>query len=341
MSMLYRSAPRIAPLFVVIWLAANFGAGQADEPSSVPTAEERVAWPSLPEAMSSFGAAACDGWLYVYGGHIGTSHEHSKQNLSQRFMRMKLKTPGEWEPLPMGEPLQGMPLVAHEHMVYRVGGLKALNDKGQPENLVSVADLERFDPIANAWQAIQPLPEGRSSHDAVVVDGVLYVLGGWGMNSAAENVWFDHGWKLRLDDTSASWEKVPQPFRRRALSLVANNGQVFALGGLTEKGPTTVVDILDTKTGGWRQGPEIPGKPIDGMACSSITLGDEVYISNMAGGIFRFDGATNAWTEVGKLEHPRFHHRFVPLDAHRFLAVGGASMSEGPLASIEAFDVTR
>jgi hypothetical protein len=313
---------------------------------SLSTSLQAANWPPLPEALSSFGAAACDGWLYVYGGHSGTAHEHSKGNLSQRFMRLNLKSPGKWESLPMGEPLQGMPLVSHNHAVYRVGGLKALNEKGQPENLVSIADVERYDPATKSWQAIQPLPEGRSSHDAVVVDGVLYVLGGWAMNSGAENVWFDHGWKLRLDtletgDSSAAWEKVPQPFRRRALSTVADNGQLFVLGGLTEKGPSGVVDILDTKTGEWRQGPEVPGKPIDGMACSSVELRDVVYISNMAGGIFRFDGAKNAWTEVGKLEEPRFHHRFVPLGDHGFLAIGGASMTDGPRTSIEEFDVGR
>ncbi len=300
-------------------------------------------WATLPEPISSFGAAVCDGWLYVYSGHTGTAHEHSSDNLSQRFERMKLdRTNGTntWEPLPMGERLQGMPLVAHNHKIYRVGGLNALNAQGEDEKLVSVPDVGCYDPATRTWTAVQPMPEGRSSHDAVVVDNVLYVLGGWGMSSEAR-VWFDYGLKLKLDDPTAAWEKIPQPFRRRALSTVADDGQIFVLGGLTEKGPSGVVDVLDTKTGQWRTGPEIPGKPIDGMACSSITLGDNVYISNMAGGVFRFDSTANGWNEVAKLAHPRFHHRFVPLGDREFLAIGGASMSEGQLVSIERVSIDR
>jgi hypothetical protein len=157
--------------------------------------------------------------------------------------------------------------------------------------------------------------------------------------SSEAKVWYDHGLKLRLDDPTATWEKIPQPFRRRALSTVVDDGQIFVLGGLTEQGPSGVVDVLDTKSGEWHKAPEIPGKPIDGMACSSITLGDDVYISNMAGGIFRFDGAAKSWNEVAKLAHPRFHHRFVPLGDREFLAIGGASMSEGSLKSIERVSV--
>ncbi len=41
---------------------------------------------------------------------------------------------------------------------------------------MSVADFARFDPATNTWQALQPLPGGRSSHDAVVVGDTLYVV---------------------------------------------------------------------------------------------------------------------------------------------------------------------
>ena len=37
------------------------------------------AYPALPEPISSFGAAVCDGYLYVYSGHIGGEHEHSQR----------------------------------------------------------------------------------------------------------------------------------------------------------------------------------------------------------------------------------------------------------------------
>ena len=88
------------------------------------TAKPRAAGlPALPEPVSSFGAAVAGDWLYVYGGHTGTEHEHSAANLSQHFRRLRLDGGTQWEELPMQTPLQGLALVAHGGKVYRVGGL--------------------------------------------------------------------------------------------------------------------------------------------------------------------------------------------------------------------------
>ena len=43
----------------------------------------------LPEATSSFGAAALDGWLYVYGGHVVRTHAYSTDSMSGRFSRIR------------------------------------------------------------------------------------------------------------------------------------------------------------------------------------------------------------------------------------------------------------
>ena len=66
--------------------------------------------PPLPEPVASFGAVVSDGWLYVYGGHIGEEHEHSAANLSKHFRRIQLDGGKEWEELPMETTVQGFPL---------------------------------------------------------------------------------------------------------------------------------------------------------------------------------------------------------------------------------------
>jgi N-acetylneuraminic acid mutarotase len=295
-------------------------------------------WPPLPEAVASFGAVDCDGWLYVYGGHTGTAHEHSKDNLSKHFSRLKLDRSSEWESLPMPAPLQGMPLVAYEHQIYRIGGLNALNAADEPEKLVSVADVGRYDPASRTWHAATPLPEGRSSHDAAVVGDTVYVLGGWKLGEG-ENVWFDHGLKMKLSDKSPAWEKVSQPFKSRALAVEAHGKEIFVFGGLIEKGVSKQVDILNTETGEWRKGPELPGKPMDAVACSAASTDAGLFVSGMGGDVLRYDAEKNAWTQVGKLEHPRFHHRFIKLDNGAVLAIGGASQEQGHLDSLERFAV--
>ena len=143
----------------------------------------------LPEGLASFGAAMDDGYLYVYGGHIGRAHTHSKENISHHFRRIRLRDGSEWEPLPMQTGLQGLPLVAHGGYLYRVGGLKALNAQGEPDDLHSVDEFCRFDPKTNSWTSLPPLPAPRSSHDAVVMDGKIYVAGGWNLSGDDDGEW--------------------------------------------------------------------------------------------------------------------------------------------------------
>ena len=125
--------------------------GQAEQQSS--------RYADLPEAVASFGAAVCDGWLYVYSGHTGEAHDHSRENLSQSFRRLRLGDQGKWEELPMQTPLQGLPLVSHKGRLYRVGGLKAANSKDEDEDLHSVDEFCRFDPETNEWKTLPNLPE--------------------------------------------------------------------------------------------------------------------------------------------------------------------------------------
>ncbi len=98
----------------------------------------------------------------------------------------------------MGPALQSVALVAHGSNVYRVGGMLARNEPDEDEDLLSVADFARFDPATNTWQALQPMPGGRSSHDAVVVGDTLYVVGGWQLGG--DTRWYDTALSLRLDD---------------------------------------------------------------------------------------------------------------------------------------------
>ncbi|MDZ4821295.1 MAG: hypothetical protein SGJ20_20225, partial [Planctomycetota bacterium] len=59
---------------------------------------------TMPQAASSFGAAAMDGWLYVYGGHIVTPHEYHTGAVSGQFHRLDLSDSKTWEKLPDSTP---------------------------------------------------------------------------------------------------------------------------------------------------------------------------------------------------------------------------------------------
>lgn len=99
-------------------------------PTAAVAAESRAeakVFPPLPVAVSSFGAAVADGYVYVYGGHAGKTHEYSTESVSHKFFRLKLDDPKVWEELPGGPGLQGLALVAYKDKIYRVGGMQPRN----------------------------------------------------------------------------------------------------------------------------------------------------------------------------------------------------------------------
>ncbi|MBA4019327.1 MAG: hypothetical protein C0483_19345 [Pirellula sp.] len=293
--------------------------------------------PPLPEPVASFGATVADDWLYVYSGHIGKAHAHSKKNLSQKFQRVRLNSAGEWESLPAGPGLQSVALVHYGNNIYRVGGLSALNEPGEEEQLVSVADFQRYDPRAKKWTALQPLPEGRSSHDAVVVDGKLYVLGGW--NLGKEETWHKHGLVLDLTKADAQWAQLPeQPFQRRALGVAVTGDRIYAVGGMNSDGePSTDVHYFDWKKQTWAQGPNLPGKDMAGFGTSAVGIDGKLFATTFDGNVYQLSDDGAAWNSVGKLQVPRFMHRILPGVGRSLVVVGGASHKKGHLDSIESF----
>jgi hypothetical protein len=290
----------------------------------------------LPVAVASFGGAVQEHWLYVLGGHIGRKHEHSTDNLSQDFVRRRIDVESDWEVLPACTPLQSVSLVSHAGLLYRAGGMKALNASGQPEDLHSVSEVAAFDPRSQRWSDLPPLPEPRSSHDAVVLENRLYVLGGWSLGGDTLDArWMDTAYALDLADPQ-SWQPLPKaPFQRRAVAAAGLGRAIYVLGGIDNLGKTSRrVDVLDLESDQWLKGPELP---FDGFGVSAFTVGERLFVSGMDGAVYRLDGGRQSWLPVARLSDGRIFHRLLPAGGGRLLFVGGANKS-GHLTSIEVLD---
>lgn len=294
-------------------------------------------YPSLPAPIASFGAAVADGYLYVYSGHTGEQHVHSKENLSQYFCRIAVEGGKEWEELPMQTPLQSTALVAYKDRVYRVGGMNARNAQEDEEDMHSVDEFACFDPAEKKWTSLAPLPEPRSSHDAVVVGNWLYVVGGWQLSGDSSGTWHDTAWKIDLDNLDQGWQKIADPpFRRRALAVSHWNNHVVAIGGMDEE--TRVSQgafAFDIESGEWKPLPDLPGKGISGFGISAIHAGGALRASGMHGMLCTLSDDGKEWIIGTKMEDPRFFHRLAPGTEGNVLAVAGASTQRGHVADIE------
>lgn len=294
--------------------------------------------PELPRAVTSFGAAIAGEYLYVYGGHFGDAHHYSDSGQSGEFRRVRLGSEKpEWESLPGGPKLTGLALVEYKGRLYRVGGFTAKNSDDEDQNLWSQDSFAAYDPGTGAWTTLPPLPSGRSSHDAAVVDGKLYVVGGWNMAGADSTTWHTSALVCDLNQSDLKWTELPAPgFERRAVSLAAYKGRLYVIGGMTSDNRTIRnVSIFDPATQTWSDGPELLGTGMEGFGTSSFASGEHLVVTTMSGAVQTLSEDGSRWTVAGQTAEARFFHRQLTAADDRIVLIAGASMSSGKTATVE------
>lgn len=300
--------------------------------------------PDLPDAITSFGAAVVGEHLYVYSGHTGRAHNYSKNNYSEHFRRLNLNWSGDWEELPMQDPVQGSALVAYDGAIYRVGGVFARNEPKDDDDMHSTDRFARYDPEKKEWTDLTPLPEKRSSLDAAVLDGKIYVIGGWKLAGVAEDAkWGEDYWVADLTKDEIVWESLPKaPFTSRAVAVAATDKYVYTIGGMSDEDSTTAkVYIYDPAAKEWSEGPDFPGAGrLKGFGASAFGIGNKVWASGFDGRVFSLKDGAEEWTDTEyDLETPRFFHRLLPGTKDNLLFLGGAG-EDGHMKSMEAVELT-
>ena len=307
-------------------------AGQSDSVDQ-PEAERpplpHMLLPPLPEASSSLGAVASDGFLYVYGGHVAPVHTYSTEAASGRFHRLAIHgdtvTQAAWEKLAGGPRLQGMNLAAHRGLIYRAGGMDPRNAPGEEADSYSVATAARFNPATGSWSDLPPLPQPRSSHDVVSLGDSLYVVGGWNMLGADDGEeWCETMAVLDLTAANPQWVSIPQPFTSRALIAAAYQDSLWVIGGFTDDEEVSQqVDIFDPAPGTWSRGPELPAGGFNGFAPAACVYDGRLLVSVADGSLLELDQQAGEWKTVAHAS-PRIVHRMVPA-RDGVILVGGAS----------------
>lgn len=303
------------------------GDAEASIPSSTRSDNEMLTIEDCPVAVTSFGAAVCDGYLYVNGGNLGDAHAYSAKGQNNVLRRIKLNSGSQWETLGEVPRCQGNALVAYKDKIYRIGGFEARNEPGDDEELVSVTDFAVYEPATGKWTELVSLPEPRSSFDAVVAGDILYVVGGWALDGDRDkSEWHGTAWKMDLSKDNLEWISMPAPPERRANSLAELNGKIYLIGGMgDDASPTRSVLVFDTETQEWTDGPELPGMPMDGFGSSSFNVGGRIVASTFSGQVIQLSEDGNSWENIGQLETGRFFHRLVAIDDRHFAILGGTS----------------
>lgn len=308
-------------LKVLIWSAIIGAAGVSPRPVISEGRDVFVHPPPLVRPISSFGAASFGDEIFVYGGHIGRTHAHSKKNLSSELRSWSPKS-GAWILRSSDMGLQGVSLSSVPRGLVRVGGLDARNEPGQPEDLHSTASVALFDPASDRWINLPPLPRARSSHEAATIGKKVFIAGGWCL-SGPEKRWADTMAVLDTEAPELGWVEYPQPFRRRALAVAALGGKIICLGGLTEDGTmSTSVDVFDPADGRWSKGPDFPGRP---FGAAMTTVGQRIAASGIDGRVYMLSSADGTWVPAARHVFGRMFHRLIATGDDEVVSLGGAS----------------
>ena len=144
--------------------------------------------------------------------------------------------------------------------IYFIGGSLFENHAGP----FGLSTVEVYDTQTNTWQRGADMPTPRTNAKAAVVNGTIYVFGGY--NSKDK---FLQNWKMAdhveaYDPLTDTWiQKKEMPVSRFYFGLGVVAGKVYLIGGTTGLGEGQEqrmdrVDIYDPATDTWVKGPKMP-----------------------------------------------------------------------------------
>ncbi|MEM9826519.1 MAG: hypothetical protein AAF958_08010 [Planctomycetota bacterium] len=301
---------------------------------------------SLPESLTSFGAAVVDDYLYVFSGHSGEAHGFGKDVLVDHFRRIKIDdADAQWEELAMHESAQSTALVTDGTYIYRIGGLSFLDGESKDTTVFNSTDhFARYDIQKNEWTELESLPTPRSSLDAALVGRTIYVVGGWdlqGERGARDAPWSETMHAFDLDNPDAGWQELDGPgYKTRALSCAAHDGKLYVMGGISSTGFLRKTSVYDPETKSWSEGPElVSDSRMTGFATSSFAVGGHLYSTGASGIVYRLSDDGKAWEVADRLLFPRMFLRLLPVGGDRLIALGGTGGFTGRTAVVETLKV--
>jgi len=199
------------------------------------------------------------------------------------------------------------------------------------------------------WSTAAPCPVARFEANGVVVNGELWVMGGFVSSNLEVTRRIDI-----YDPETDGWRQGPDlPGAETHIAVVTFDGDIIVAGGFSgnfsfsSRLPTTeAVWRWNARTAGWTPGPSLPAA---GAAFAWALLGTSLHLAGGLGPDGDTDttvhhvwelAGTEPWTEAAALPGGRNHGGGAATHGH-FHALAGRlrwDEAEGDLAEVDAFD---
>jgi N-acetylneuraminic acid mutarotase len=243
----------VALLLVLVFLTASclsvskpaFSSADIVEDSWAPKASMQV-------ARGGLGVAAVNGKIYAIGGDTIAG--------SSPYTGGIVATNEEYDPAtetwetkePMPTPRMNFGIAVYNNKIYCIGGEEISKDDSKAP-LTNVNEV--YDPTTDTWETKESMPTPRSDLRANVVNGKIYLIGGYD-----PNVHFEPGASTHnevYDPATDSWStKKPLPAPTSNYASAVFGDKIYVIGGFIE-GPWLRFDlnqIYNTKNDSWGYG---------------------------------------------------------------------------------------
>lgn len=248
----------------------------------------------------------------------------------------------EWirkAPIPVG--IHHMALAETGGLIYGFGGYRT-PEQG-PDAWEPVANAWRYDPLADTWTALAPLPAARGAAAAAAINGRIYIAGGSfalkRRDDAAPQPSAPHGSSAQVyvyDPATDSYaEAAPLLTARNHHLLEAVGGKLYALGGrvgssnaFTLTNRIDLVEEYDPADDTWWPRARMLA-PHGGMV--SCVHNDAIYVSGGDGirMIEKYDVRADQWTVTAQLPRPRLGGSGGCVDGRFHVITGHVRTPEG------------
>lgn len=315
-----------------------------------PAAHPQAKWTKIapfPEPSEEILGAAAGGKMYVFAGLApiykpkGLVFEYDPA--TDKWTRKK----------PMALPSHHVAFTEYHGKIYAFGGF--VYPQSGPPAWAPINNAWEYDPKADSWKALAPMPTKRGSPLAAAVGDRIYVIGGATTPPGSTETEFDPtqpqvvlGTVEEYDPAANTWrERSPMPTPRNHAAIGIVNGKIYVIGGrvgaafIVAATDVSVVEEYDPVADTW-SGPRAR-MPTERSALAWATYGGRIYV---AGGEFQdptmmatfrvveaYDPATNAWSTMPPLPVSR-HGLAGALIGSRFYVVGGDVQSAGTGVSV-------
>jgi N-acetylneuraminic acid mutarotase len=200
--------------------------------------------------------------IYTIGGYAGSDPPLDFNHIYDPIS-------GTWDmenetPLPTS--VSGAGGVVLNDKIYVLGGYR-----GETEG--NTNEVQIYDPATKQWDVGIPMNTARSQFVAVVLDGLIYVIGG---NYQGDDA-FDVEIFDPTDGTTGAWrEGTPLPERRRYMAGAVRQGEIYVVGGRNLGGDyMDTMFVYDPETEEWVK---VASMPTARGACRAAVVNDTIYV---------------------------------------------------------------